>query len=58
MKSAINFKISLEENSSKGKAILAWQSAISYAKALAQVQNGFALLSAQGDSAAFVHLCL
>ena len=38
MKSAKNFKISLEENSTKGKAMLAQQSATSFAKALAQVQ--------------------
>jgi len=38
MKSGKNFKISLEEMSSKGKKIIAQQSEISFAKALAQIQ--------------------
>lgn len=38
MKSGKNFKISLEEMSSKGKMIIAQQSEISFAKALAQIQ--------------------
>jgi hypothetical protein len=38
MKSGKNFKISLEENSRKGKSMLAQQSGISYAKALEQVE--------------------
>ena len=38
MKSGKNFKISLEEMSLKGKKIIAQQSEISFAKALAQIQ--------------------
>jgi hypothetical protein len=38
MKSGKNFKISLEEMSLKGKKIIAQQSEISFAKALAQTQ--------------------
>jgi hypothetical protein len=38
MKSGKNFKISLEEMSMKGKKIIAQQSEISFAKALAQIQ--------------------
>ena len=37
MKSGKNFKISLEEMSLKGKKIIAQQSEISFAKALAQI---------------------
>ena len=38
MKSGKNFKISLEEMSLKGRKIIAQQSEISFAKALAQIE--------------------